>query len=37
LAGRRNSLRAYEASQRVLHTIDDTLGRAVTQVGSANG
>jgi flagellar basal-body rod protein FlgF len=31
------SLRAYEASQRVLHTIDDTLGRAVTQVGSANG
>jgi flagellar basal-body rod protein FlgG len=31
------SLRAYEASQRVLHTIDDTLGRAVTQVGSATG
>jgi flagellar basal-body rod protein FlgF len=31
------SLRAYEASQRVLHAIDDTLGRATTQVGTANG
>ena len=24
------SMRAYEASQRVLHAIDDTLGKAVT-------
>ncbi len=31
------SLRAFEASQRVLHTIDDSLGRAVTSVGSATG
>ena len=31
------SLRAYEASQRVLRTIDDTLGKAVTSVGSASG
>jgi flagellar basal-body rod protein FlgG len=31
------SLRAYEASQRVLHAIDDTLGRAVNSVGSSTG
>jgi flagellar basal-body rod protein FlgF len=31
------SLRAYESSQRVLHAIDDTLGRATTSVGSATG
>ena len=31
------SLRAYEASQRVLHAIDDTLGEATSRVGSANG
>jgi flagellar basal-body rod protein FlgF len=31
------SLRAYEASQRVLHAIDDTLGAATSRVGSANG
>jgi flagellar basal-body rod protein FlgF len=31
------SLRAYEASQRVLRTIDETLGKAVTSVGSATG
>jgi flagellar basal-body rod protein FlgF len=30
------SLRAYEASQRVLHAIDDTLGEATSRVGSAN-
>jgi flagellar basal-body rod protein FlgF len=28
------SLRAYEASQRVLHAIDDTLGEATSRVGS---
>jgi flagellar basal-body rod protein FlgG len=31
------SMRAYEASQRVLHAIDDTLGKAVSSVGSATG
>jgi flagellar basal-body rod protein FlgF len=31
------SLRAYEASQRVLHAIDDTLGEATSRVGSASG
>jgi flagellar basal-body rod protein FlgF len=31
------SLREYESSQRVLHAIDDTLGRATTSVGSATG
>ena len=31
------SLRAYEASQRVLHAIDETLGRAVNSVGSSTG
>ena len=29
------SLRAYEASQRVLHAIDDTLGEATSRVGSS--
>ena len=28
------SLRAFEAGQRVIHTIDETLGKAATQVGS---
>ena len=28
------SLRAYEATQRVLHAIDDTLGEATSRVGS---
>jgi flagellar basal-body rod protein FlgG len=31
------SLRAYEAGQRVITTIDETLGKAVGQVGSAPG
>jgi flagellar basal-body rod protein FlgF len=31
------SLRAYEASQRVLHATDDTLGEATSRVGSASG
>jgi len=31
------SLRTYEASQRVVRTIDETLGRAVNSVGSATG
>jgi flagellar basal-body rod protein FlgG len=31
------SLRAYESSQRVLQGIDETLGKAVTSVGSATG
>ena len=31
------SLRAFESSQRVIHAIDDTLGKAVTSVGSASG
>jgi flagellar basal body rod protein FlgG len=31
------ALRADESSQRVLHAIDDTLGRATTSVGSATG
>ncbi len=31
------SMRAYEASQRVLHAIDDDLGRSVNSVGSATG
>jgi len=29
------SLRAYEASQRVIHTIDDTLGRGISAGGPA--
>jgi flagellar basal-body rod protein FlgG len=31
------SLRSFEASQRVIKTIDDTLGRAVNSVGSVSG
>jgi flagellar basal-body rod protein FlgF len=31
------SLRAYESSQRVMHAIDETLGRAVNSVGTASG
>lgn len=31
------SLRAFEASQRVIRTIDDTLGRAVNSAGQVNG
>jgi flagellar basal-body rod protein FlgG len=29
-----SSMRAYEAGQKVIQTIDETLGKAVTQVGS---
>jgi flagellar basal-body rod protein FlgF len=32
-----SSLRAFEAGQRVLTTIDETLGKAATQVGSVTG
>jgi flagellar basal-body rod protein FlgG len=31
------SLRAFEAGQRVIHAIDDTLQKAATQVGSVSG
>jgi flagellar basal-body rod protein FlgF len=31
------SLRAFEAGQRVIHTIDETLAKASSQVGSTNG
>jgi flagellar basal-body rod protein FlgF len=31
------SLRAFEASQRVIHAIGETLGKAVNQVGSPTG
>jgi flagellar basal-body rod protein FlgF len=31
------SMRSFEASQRVLRAIDDTLGRAVNSVGSVGG
>jgi flagellar basal-body rod protein FlgG len=31
------SLRAYEASQKVIHTIDETLSRAVDGAGSTGG
>ena len=31
------SLRAYESTQRVIHAIDDALGKATTSVGSASG
>jgi flagellar basal-body rod protein FlgG len=31
------SLRAFEAGQRVITTIDETLGRASSQVGSLSG
>jgi flagellar basal-body rod protein FlgF len=31
------SLRAFEAGQRVIHTIDETLAKSATQVGSVSG
>ncbi len=31
------SMRAYESGQKVIHTIDETLGKAATQVGSVTG
>ena len=31
------SLRAFEAGQKVIQTIDETLGKAATQVGSTGG
>jgi flagellar basal-body rod protein FlgG len=31
------SMRAYEAGQKVIQTIDETLGKATTQVGSLGG
>ncbi len=31
------SMRAFEAGQKVIQAIDDTLGRAATQVGSVSG
>ncbi len=31
------SERAYESTQRVIHAIDDALGKATTAVGSASG
>jgi flagellar basal-body rod protein FlgG len=32
-----SSMRAYEAGQKVIQTIDETLGKATTQVGSLSG
>jgi flagellar basal-body rod protein FlgG len=32
-----SSMRAYQAGQKVIQTIDETLGKATTQVGSPNG
>jgi flagellar basal-body rod protein FlgF len=31
------SLRAYESTQRVIHALDEALGKATTSVGSASG
>jgi flagellar basal-body rod protein FlgG len=31
------SLRSYESGQKVIQTIDETLGKAATQVGSTGG
>jgi flagellar basal-body rod protein FlgF len=31
------SMRAFEAGQKVIQTIDETLGKAVTQVGAVSG
>ena len=31
------SLRSFEAGQRVITTIDETLQKAATQVGQVNG
>ncbi len=30
------SARAYESGQKVIHTIDETLGKAASSVGSLN-
>jgi flagellar basal-body rod protein FlgF len=32
-----SSMRAFEAGQKVIQTIDETLGKAVTQVGAVSG
>jgi flagellar basal-body rod protein FlgF len=32
-----SSMRSYESGQKVIQTIDETLGKATTQVGSLNG
>jgi flagellar basal-body rod protein FlgF len=32
-----SSMRAFEAGQKVINTIDETLGKAVSQVGSVSG
>jgi flagellar basal-body rod protein FlgG len=32
-----SSMRAYEAGQKVIQTIDETLGKATAQVGSLGG
>ncbi len=31
------SMRAYESGQKVIHTIDETLGKAASSVGSVTG
>jgi len=31
------SYRSYESGQKVIHTIDETLGKAATQVGAVSG
>jgi flagellar basal-body rod protein FlgG len=31
------SMRAFEAGQKVIQTIDETLGQAVTKVGAVGG
>jgi flagellar basal-body rod protein FlgG len=31
-----DSMRAFEAGQKVIQAIDETLGKAATQVGSTN-
>jgi flagellar basal-body rod protein FlgG len=31
------SLRAFEAGQKVIQTIDETLGKAASQVGTTSG
>jgi flagellar basal-body rod protein FlgG len=31
------SLRAFEAGQKVIHAIDETLGKSAAQVGSVSG
>jgi flagellar basal-body rod protein FlgG len=32
-----SSMRSYESGQKVIQTIDETLNKAVTQVGSVTG